>query len=227
MNIPQQVYQDLKREGYSDQEITSAYQDVQREEQRKVGVSATAFQYSGGDNLVKWQLDVNEMLEKAEHLLREDIVSVEQGQVVWKSNPNPKNRTFSEYGIQELLRVLSMYLNRITILSDYEPDEINAKVYDFGTEVSNLIFMKYEDFGLTSLEKRKNYPMLVRELIDIVHSAYKRALYGGERDSLRTARQIAQQEHLSPSGNINVNTGQPLKPRGLLNPARYLLGKYK
>ena len=121
-----------------------------------------------------------------------------------------------------------MYLNRNTILSDYEPDEIRTKVLDFGKEMNNLIFMKSEEFGLNNKEKKKNYPMLMREIIDIVHSAYKRAQYGRERDSLRTARQIAQAENLSPIQQPTLQLhALEKKERGILNPFRYISGKYK
>ncbi len=39
--------------------------------------------------------------------------------------------------------------------------------------------------------------MIVQELVDTIHSAYLRALGGGERDSLRTARHVAQTENPS------------------------------
>ena len=149
----------------------------------------------------------------------------EDGQVFWKTNPNTEKRIFNDYGVQEILRTLSLYINRNTILADYEPEEINNKVYDFGKEINDLIFMKYEEFGLTDEHKRKNYPMIVRQLIDVVHSAYSRAKYGGERTSLREARQIQQTETIMPS-NINVNTGEQRRERGLLNPMRALRGKY-
>jgi hypothetical protein len=158
------------------------------------------------------------------------------------------------------------------------------KVLDFGRELNDLFFMKYEEMGLTvtfeqafqrlfetqdklifsndkqkikvaiktrngmyqflelsdeqttdielerqklALEKRKNYPMLIREIVDIIHSAYKRALEGGERRSLREARSVTQTEPLYQGGlTINTGGGQQ-KTRGLLNPARYFFGKNK
>ena len=122
-----------------------------------------------------------------------------------------------------------MYLNRNTILSDYEDSEIREKVLDFGRELSDLFFMKYEEMGLIGLEKRKNYPMLMREMIDIVHSAYKRALHGGEKRSLREARSITQTEAIQGAGGVTVNAGGqvPQQSRGILNPMRYIAGKYK
>lgn len=242
MNLTPQDIEELKQRGYSQTQINQAMAELEQEERQGKLVDGynqatssslapssnynSTFQYNPTDNLVKWQLELNDILERAEHILREDVVQVENGNIIWKGNPTPERRIFSEYAVQEILRVLSMYINRNTILSDYEPAEINDKVFDFGKEVNDLVFMKYEDFGLTTLEKRKNYPMLIRQLIDIVHSAYKRALYGAEKESLRTARSIMQQEQLAPS-NVNIHTGEQKASRGLLNPMRYIGGKYK
>ena len=221
---PQEIQQLQAETGLSTQDIQRELGEMNSQqgnyEQR------STFSHNPSDNLIKWQLELNDILERAEHILREDIVEVIDGNVVWKQNPEPEEAIFNKYGVQEIMRVLSMYINRNTILSDYEPDEINDKVFDFGKEMNDLIFMKYEDFGLTDLKKRKNYPMLLRELIDLVHSAYKRALFGGERESLRTARNIQQQEQIMPQG-VNINTGEMRKERGAVNPMRYLLGKYK
>lgn len=239
--ITQEEYNQYLAQGYSEKDIQEALQTANQEIslQEKYNqlvasspvvsnpVQTSAFYHNPTDNLVKWQLELNDILERAEHILREDIVMIDNGKMSWVPHPHPEKRIFYDYGVQEIMRILAMYLNRNTILSDYEPDEINYKVYDIGKEVNDLIYMKYESFGLDNAEKRKNYPMLVREIIDIVHSAYKRALYGQERESLRTAREIHQQEQINSNPNINVNTGEMRKERGMLNPARWVLGKFK
>lgn len=229
--ISMQERDQLRRNGYTDDQIDEVLNEIQLEEQGGLYSAdpesiASTFQHSPTDNLIKWQLELNDILERAEHILREDVVVIERGKMTWKANPNPEKKIFNEYGVQEIMRILSMYINRNTILSDYQPNEICDKVFDFGKEVNDLVYMKYEDFGLDTLPKRKNYPMLIRELIDIVHSAYKRALYGGERDSLRTARQISQQESIMPP-NVNINTGEQRPERGILNPMRWVGGRYK
>jgi hypothetical protein len=94
--------------------------------------------------------------------------------------------------------------------------------------MSDLIYMKYEMMGLNSLEKRKIYPILVRYLVDIVRNAYQRAMHGGERLSLREARQVSQTEMINPAGSVNFNnnaTGNN-KERSVFNPLRYLRGKF-
>lgn len=233
MNLSQQQVIELKQQGFSDAEISGAINELETERKLpKVNNSQqtqsplSTFYHTPSDNLVKWQLELNDILERAEHILREDVVVMKDNKMTWAENPNQERRIFNDYGVQEIMRILSMYINRNTILSDYEPDEIDNKVFDFGIELSNLIFMKYENFGLTTLEKRKNYPMLHIQIKDVVHSAYKRALYGAEKTSLREARSIQQSEQIMPP-NINIATGEMKKERGILNPMRLIGGKYK
>lgn len=230
---------DLKREGYTDQEISEAVREIQVEEsmgiqqqpqmqmqQRqdpRMYAQNSAFAPQFQDNLIKWQLELDNILERCEHILRGDKLIFENGSLIWRANENPKDNILNEYGVQEVVRILSMYLNRNTILSDYDDVEIREKVLDFGRELNDLFYMKYEEMGLIGLEKRKNYPMLIREMVDIVHSSYKRALHGGEKRSLREARQITQTESLQ-GGQVQQ---QSHGTRGILNPMRYLLGKEK
>jgi len=234
--LTRQDIEDLKREGYSEQEIAQALNEIRQEENEqssrqtydpRMNMQHSAFSPQSADNLIKWQLELDNILERCEHILRGDKLQFDNGNLYWTPNPDNHDNILNEYGVQEVMRILSMYLNRNTILSDYNDQEIKEKVLDFGRELNDLFFMKYEEMGLTNLEKRKNYPMLIREMVDIVHSAYKRALHGGEKRSLREARQIHQTESIQ--GGVTVNTGgmQQQQTRGIFNPARYLLGKYK
>ena len=233
--LTQQDVNDLKREGYSEQEIEEAMREIQTEEiqnpqQRPDSRSFaqhSAFAPQSQDNLIKWQLELDNILERCEHILRGDKLKFNSGNLIWTENPNPEQNVLNDYGCQEVMRVLSMYLNRNTILSDYDDPEIREKVLDFGRELNDLFFMKYEEMGLTNLEKRKNYPMLIREMVDIVHSSYKRALHGGEKRSLREARQITQTEAIAGGVTVNAGAGQQQQQRGILNPMRYVAGKYK
>ena len=236
--LTQNDVNDLKREGYSEQEIAEAVGEIQQEEQGgmqfqqqrqdpRMYAQNSAFAPQMQENLIKWQLELDNILERAEHILRGDRLLFNQGNLTWQPCTDVSTQILNEYGVQEVMRILSMYLNRNTILSDYDDAEIREKVLDFGREISDLIFMKYEEMGLVGLEKRKNYPMLIREMVDIVHSSYKRALHGSEKRSLREARSITQSEQIA--GGITVNAGQQSQPhqRGVLNPMRYVAGKYK
>ena len=191
----------------------------------RFNAQTSPFSFDPQDNLIKWQLELDNILERTEHILKGHILKFRDGHIIWEENPNGKNRVLNDEGVQEIMKILSMYLNRNTILSDYDDDEIRYKVYDFGKELNDLFFMKYEDWGMTEIDMRQHYPMLHRMIVDLVHSAYKRAWRAGERTSLREARSLQQTEQIVPQ-QINPGNGMMRKERGLLNPARYLKGKY-
>lgn len=154
--------------------------------------------FGGGDNenLIKWQLDLNEDLERVDHLLRGHSLKYnDEGVLVWKEAEGDVLKPFNEYGVDMLMKIISFYLNRNTILSNYSEEMINWKIKDLGDEIADLIFMQYDAMGMDTMEKKKQYPIIVRELIDTVHSAYLRALSGGERESLRTARHVSQSDN--------------------------------
>ena len=233
--------EELKKMGYSEGEIQSALREVEQESlkgsynQSQQNVTndprnnsrVSAFSTRQNEDMIRWQLELNDILERTEHILRGDIPKFMNGNIVWERNPKFDENTLNEFGVQETLKILSMYVNRNTILSDYSKEEINFKVFDFGVTLNNLYFMRYKDFGMNSVEKRKNYPIIIREIVDIVHSSYKRALNGGERRSLREMISVSQATNTQLGGGVTVNTaGQPMKERGLLNPLRWVKGKY-
>lgn len=229
----------LKNLGYTEAEIQQGLREMEQENlnatyqqyQNQTSIDPrqfsriSTFSTSQQPDIIKWQLELNDILERTEHILRGDVPKFKNGQVIWDSNPDSDKNMFNEYGVQEVMKILAMYINRNTILSDYDNDEINLKVFDFGREFNNLIFMRYDSFGMTTEEKRKNYPMLIREMVDIVHSAYKRSLDGGERRSLREMISVSQNTTSGTGVTVNAQ-GQPLKERGILNPMRIIKGKY-
>ena len=172
------------------------------------------------DNLIRWQLDLKEDLDRIYHLLRGDkIIESEEG-TTYEENEDPESKPFNEFGVKLLMNIMSFYLNRNTILSNYDEETINWKVHDFGIDLSDLIHNRYEDMMITTkskdtevirdhlANKLKLYPMVVRELVDTVHSAYLRAYNGGERESLRTARTVTQTEPLGSNINMGFQHSQ-------------------
>jgi hypothetical protein len=236
--------EDLKKQGYSDQEIQTAMKEIEKEElqgsySKVQGTRAvdprqnsqmSSFASKTEDNIVRWQLELNDILERAEHILKGDIPEFKDGHIVWGKNPHPEKNTLNETGVHEIMKILALYVNRNKVLSDYSNEEINFKVFDFGRALNNLIFMRDYEFGLDTEEKRKNYEMLLTEMKDIVHDTYKRALDGAEKRSLREMIQVTQAtsttSQLGGSGLTINNQGVPVKERGLLNPMRYVRGKY-
>ena len=219
----------------------------ERERSRQLGQGmqsqANLFDSEQNDNLIRWQLDLKEDLERIYHLLKGDIVKEDgEGNIYYKKQKNPHLRPFNEYGVQTLMNILSFYLSRNTLLSNYDAPTIDWKIYDFGIVLSDLIHNKYNTMMVTIKqgeeesnldfryrvedhlkEKIKLYPMIIGELVDTVHSAYLRAYRGGERESLRTARTVTQTEPLSAGFNMNPGSsmGSQTKRRRFLNPTTW------
>lgn len=291
---PQEI-EKYKSQGFSESDIMQAFKELQQEAGGQSGLSqsynnAVSRQQSDArnfasntlvsgqglnQNLIQWQLELDSILERVEHMLRGDKPKFINGSLIFVTPDNDEDKIFTDFGVSETMRILSMYLNRNTILSNYGEETINWKVLDFGNEVSDLIYLKYETmFSVPSfesvakklyfvdvvntrdgyavqegnqllllgtehinhivaeqrkqaVEKRKLYPMIVRQLVDCVHSAYLRALNGGERLSLHESRQVSQSETIMPGVQFNMN-GQPvMRERSMLNPMRYFGGKYR
>ena len=242
VNLSSQDIADLKSKGFSDQEIAKAVSELENEDLEqgyqnvsnsnlndpRNNASHSAFGSKASEDIARWQLELNDILEKAEHVLKGDIVVFENGQVVWKDNPNPEKNTLNKKGVQICMKFLSMYVNRNTILADYTDEEVRYKVLDFGKRFNNLIFLKYDEMGMDNEEKRKEYASIVGAMTDIVHSAYSRAKDGRERESYRKMISVSQASNgmgMMGSG-VTVNAGNQQRTRGLLNPMRYIAGKY-
>jgi hypothetical protein len=175
-------------------ELEAAYKEEQNKA-RELSMNNATSVFAGGEegNLIEWQLELDNILERIEHLLRGDRIEFdESGQMHWKKPESPEDEVFNEYGVQEILRILSMYLNRNTILSNYDEDTINNKVYDFSLELIDLILVNHVRMGMNTDHKKRLFPMIVREIVDTVHSSYLRALNGGERESLRKVMSVTQ-----------------------------------
>ncbi len=222
-----QIAVDKSMETVGGTNLEQSYQQSQEVKKTDPRAAASNSYISGkyNENLIQWQLELDSILERAEHLLRGDKPTFKEGSIIWMPPEKDEEKVFNQLGVAEIMRILSMYINRNTILSNYKEEVINEKMFDLGNELADLIFLKYREVGLNTLEKRKLYPILVRQLVDIVHSSYLRALHGGERESLREARQVTQTDNTGMG--VTVNTGQPRRERGILNPLRWTGGKYK
>ncbi len=235
---PQDV-KDLKSQGFNDAEINTAVTQIEKDDLQKQATSGDKSQTNYGQqssfvqkgmnmsDVARWQLELNDLLGQTEHILKGDVVAYEDGKRIWTKNPKPDENCLNDDGVRILMLDLQNYVNRHIILGDYEKEEINKIVLEYGKKLNDLIFMKYEEMGMDSEEKRKEYRSIVLNITNLVYASYKRALDGGERRSLREMINVNQNQTtgIGPAG-VTVNAQQPQKVRGILNPMRYIGGKY-
>jgi len=238
VKLSQQDIADLKKQGYGDQEISKAIGEIEKEELEgnnsdnhadpRINSQTSAFSTGRMDDIARYQLELNDLLEQTEHILKGDIVEWKNGKKIWSANPKPEENSLNEEGIRKIMLELQNYINRHVILGDYEDDDINRIMKDYGKKLADLIFMKYEELGMDNETKRQDYASIVMNVVNLVYASYSRAKDGGERRSLREMINIqgnySQQQGMAGQGMV-INGQQP-KVRGLLNPMRYFGGKY-
>ena len=162
-------------------------------------VSNAMFNQSQESNLIMWQLELDNILERIEHLLKGDIITDDgKGNIVFTTPTNTSLIILNDYGVQLIMNVISFYLNRNTILSNYDDLRINNILFDLGNELADVVYINYEQMGMDSMEKKSRHEILILNILHTIESAYNRSLGGGERESLRSARVVTQS--LSPPG---------------------------
>lgn len=97
-------------------------------------------------NLVEYQLDIKEELDRLHHLLSGHTLGLQNGNEVWLEPDDDRLKIFSDYGVKEIMKIVSLYVNRNTLLSNYDEETIKWKVKDFALELTDLIFSRYEVF---------------------------------------------------------------------------------
>ena len=236
VKLSQSDINDLKKQGYSDQDIAKAVGEIEREEltgstsdaqPNRAGSQTSAFSTPKMDDIARYQLELNDLLEQTEHILKGDIVVWVNGAKDWQSNPKPELNPLNSEGIRKGMLDLQNYINRHISLGDYDDDDINRIMKDYGKKVADLIFMKYEEMGMDNENKRQEYASIVMNVVNLVYGSYSRAKDGGERRSLREMINIqGNYQQQGMAGGQQMINGQAQKSRGILNPMRYVGGKY-
>jgi hypothetical protein len=225
--ISAQQYQEYMRQGYSedeinqaiqDQELQNSYNQTQEQSERR---TTNTMPYLIPSNSMEWQVELNSTIEEIEHLLRGDVaVTDERQNIVWQHEE--KNEILNDKGVRDIIRIIKGYVNRNKIFSDYDDPTICDKVFDFGRRLNDLFFLKYDEWGMDTEEKRKMTDMLVNQIVDMIHDTYLRARHGKERDTLRKIYTINEQLNSGQGFMNEMQTG--LKERSIFNPMRWVPG---
>lgn len=206
------------------EEIEQKSKTLQNQTSQLAGVTNSMYAGQQDTNLIEWQLELDNILDRIQHLLAGDIVAIDEttGTRDWAEQPDKRLRPLNKFGVQFVMKTISFYINRNTILSTYDQDRIKAILNDLGHELTDQIGLRIEEMGLDDPEKRKYYPMLVLNIMHQIENTYNRAFKGGERDSLRSARVVTQTD---PMQRPVMNSGNPGGDKGgwgALNPKNWV-----
>jgi len=204
--------------------------------QLATALATSAFQGQEDANLIQFQIDTAEMLNKIEHFLRGEYITTDpSGNEYWtkpmkkvldKNGKPMKDKDgkdieevdqsrilLNDYGVNLILSILGNYLDKNTILSYYDERRINEILADFADKLAEEIFNTYEKIGLDSDFKKTRYPLIVLTIVHTVESAYRRALHGKTMEDLNSSKIFTQVDQI---GNRGVPTKKrhrsPFKP---------------
>lgn len=101
-------------------------------------------------NLAEAQLDCEETLTKINHLLKQDVLKVNsEGILEWQEISDLKKRVLTDEGVDKIMQVMQSYINKETLLSNFDDKMIARRMLEFSLSFSALIFLKYEIFFRT------------------------------------------------------------------------------
>ena len=108
-------------------------------------------------NLADAQLDCELTLDRIRHLLKQDVLKTNsKGMPDWVEIKDLKKRVFTEEGVDRIMQVMYSYINKETLLSNFNEKQIAQRMLEFSLSLSALLFMKYEVYFRTpTLEECK------------------------------------------------------------------------
>jgi len=97
-------------------------------------------------SMIQQQLDLGEELERIDYLLRGYTIEIndDTGESRWAKPKTNDMVILSEYGVHLIRNTIAWYLNKNTLLSNYDEETINAKMEDFSNDLNDTVFMEYE-----------------------------------------------------------------------------------
>ena len=124
---------------------------------------------------------------------------------VLDENKKPLN----EYGVSELMRIVSMYVTKEVFLSYYTEIRIIEIMSDLGNALNNFMYCNYEKMGMDTKFKESKYTMICLNLLHVIESCYRRAIEGAEQENLRTRAIVTQSQGFGGGGQQSSIVHRP------------------
>lgn len=189
----------------ADPDIIAQLETQIQEEKAKTSQLANALSQSAYDNSrdknsIESQIDNSEMLAKIEHFLKGEVLEVDaEGNEYWAKQTNKELVLFNEYGVNSIMSIIGNYIDKNTILSNYNLERINNILADLGEELVVFILCNYEKMGMDTNFKKSRYGLTVVTIIHAIESAYRRALFGKTSEDINSSRIFTQSDIFNPN----------------------------
>jgi hypothetical protein len=122
-------------------------------------------------SIISEQLNLGEELDRIDYLLRGYTIERDEktGASSWVKPDNNDLIVLSDYGVHLIRNTIAWYLNKNTLLSNYDEETIRNKMEDFSNDLNDTIFMEYEKvFQYPTLEDCKGELMQrIKSRVDV------------------------------------------------------------
>lgn len=203
--------------------IESLISDVQKRDtkiQELQGVVSVSSYGQKDANLIALQLNTPELLNSLERFYRGEKIEIIDDNIVYKPQSNKDLIPLNEFGVNLLMEVVTKYIDKNTVLSNYEEMRIMEILSDIGDELTLVIFCNYEKMGMNTAFKKSKFRIIVVTTLHLIESTYRRALGGKTSQDLNQSRIVTQSDSLGRS----IMPIAPPHKKGFLNmfnPKRY------
>ena len=195
----------------NDQRRLQAQQDEEINRIMRQQAATSSLPMMGGNpkgNLIEWELSVNDLTDDIKRLLGSEIeVEDENGNRKWVKNPVKYEPFLNDDGVRDVLYTVHSLLNRNTILSNLNVEEINVRVRMLSNELRTLIYCNYENYDIdkgTDMQvqrKMNHYSMIILDLDSMIFCCFRRALNGQAHTALNEQRIVSQVDNTNNNNN--------------------------
>lgn len=130
------------------QDYANAYEraSLSAESERVRNIQQEVMMNSQNASMIKEQLDLSEELERIDYLLRGYTTEIDSktNEVNWVKPTDNGMVILSDYGVHLVRNTIAWYINKDTLLSNYDDETIKGKMEDFSSDLNDTIFMEYE-----------------------------------------------------------------------------------
>lgn len=120
--------------------------DIENKQLKKDVGEMSAFATDKTPNIIEYQLDLYDEMDRLHHLLSSHEVKRDNvtGMEIWQETKDDRLRVFSDFGVKVIMNLCQIYINKTVLLSNLSEEQIQIKMYDFANELNDFIYTKYE-----------------------------------------------------------------------------------
>ncbi len=167
------------------------------------------------ENLIQYQIENIELLDKLEHFYRGEYLGVlESGDTGWVKPKDETQIPLNDFGVSAMMEIVSKYIDKNTTLSYYSEMRIYEIMADLGDELVLFVLSNYEKMGMSDKFRKTKFRLLIVTTLHMVESTYRKAIGGKTIEEINQSRIITQSDLVGQRGLPQVQS----RKFNILNP---------